>query len=237
MQGNHMSYSYPDQLDFVTLALVCQDGVDDQLLNRIEDDVYACAKRLFASNDFDSLLDLGCGQGRLIIKFSDYFQKVTGLEPDKHRIEAAKLNVAEQNINHVEFINALFQDAGFPDNHFDAVICNQVLQHVNTATVDEIINEVYRVLKKDGVFVLSVSGTETDKEYFKKAFLVNDTGHSTEVNQEEFNRLTNDQNGILPIRFFLAENIRNYLSRFTLLEQLSHTEFYPHPTLLFIAKK
>src|SRR3546814_689855 len=46
----------------------------------------------------------------------------------------------------------------FSDEQFDVVFCKQVLEHVRHP--DDVISEVVRVLKKDGVFIGSVSQLE-----------------------------------------------------------------------------
>lgn len=52
----------------------------------------------------------------------------------------------------------------FSDNHFDIVICNHVLEHIEVDT--QAINEIHRVLNKSGKAILQVPiSTNTEKTY------------------------------------------------------------------------
>ena len=98
------------------------------------------------------LLDIGCGGGMLTESLPYYFRKASifGCDISKTAIKYA----AEFGSGKVRY--SQIQDDRFPygDNFFDACICFDVLEHV--PNVNFFLQEVRRVLKKDGKFLLIV---------------------------------------------------------------------------------
>lgn len=89
------------------------------------------------------ILDVGCGSKpyRTLFKNADAY---IGLEYDTP--ENRRLKNADYFYDGVNF--------PFATDSFDAVVCNQVLEHVFNP--DEFVQEINRVLKSDGVLLLSV---------------------------------------------------------------------------------
>ncbi|MEN8221490.1 MAG: class I SAM-dependent methyltransferase [Pseudomonadota bacterium] len=69
--------------------------------------ILSSTKKYFGDDAFEqkSLLDFGCGVGRLIIPFSRKFKKVVGVDISSGMIEEAKKNIANQNISNAHFTN------------------------------------------------------------------------------------------------------------------------------------
>jgi SAM-dependent methyltransferase len=88
------------------------------------------------------LLDVGCGKKpyRSLFKVDEYI----GLDIDSERVR--KRGIADEFYDGRVF--------PFPDNEFDAVLCNQVLEHVFNP--DEFLSEIYRVMKPEAKMVLTV---------------------------------------------------------------------------------
>jgi len=98
-----------------------------------------------------SVLDYGCGTGT----FSRFLQSkgasVTGLDVSENMIEVAKSNSSDKiayfpiSSGGLDFI---------PDNMFDFVVSNFVLCTVpSRREISMILDQIYRVLKKEGLFV------------------------------------------------------------------------------------
>ena len=110
------------------------------------------------SND-EVLLDMGCGEGRHSIgAFIDTKVNILGLD-----ISIKDLNIAKDRLNDFETsgIDAVCQFGAadivtlpLADSTLDAVICSEVLEHVDSP--QESIEELIRVLKPGGVMALSV---------------------------------------------------------------------------------
>jgi len=119
------------------------------------DRFYKENQKLFLSfflreKDNPKLLDLGCSDGRFTLKIAKvlHTNQIYGIEIDKKAAEIAR----KKGI--VVKISDLNNKFPYPDNFFDVVSANQVLEHLwNT---DNFFREVRRVLKPNGYAVISV---------------------------------------------------------------------------------
>jgi len=104
----------------------------------------------------DSVLDLGSGAGndcfvaRALVGETG---KVTGLDFTDEMIEKARNNNRKLGYTNVEFIKGDIENMPVPDNSYDVVISNCVLNLVPDK--QKAFDEIYRVLKKDGHFCVS----------------------------------------------------------------------------------
>ncbi|MFP4023781.1 MAG: arsenite methyltransferase [Thiohalospira sp.] len=102
------------------------------------------------------VLDLGSGAGndcfvaRAIVGESG---KVTGLDFTEAMIEKARINNQKLGYKNVEFIQGDIEAMPLPDNAFDVVISNCVLNLVPDK--EKAFKEIYRVLKPGGHFCVS----------------------------------------------------------------------------------
>jgi len=97
-----------------------------------------------------TLLDVGCGDGSitLLLKESMGAQEVYGIEIAHEAAVAARnkgINVYELDVDGSNF--------PFEDSYFDVVYCGEIIEHLFDPS--HLLNEVYRVLKKGGICVLT----------------------------------------------------------------------------------
>jgi 2-polyprenyl-3-methyl-5-hydroxy-6-metoxy-1,4-benzoquinol methylase len=89
-------------------------------------------------------LDVGCGLGigLLFVDRPEFELYATELDADS-------LTFVKANYANVTTFQGELIDAHYPDNYFDYVYCNHVIEHV----LDPItyMKEMYRILKKDGI--------------------------------------------------------------------------------------
>jgi ubiquinone/menaquinone biosynthesis C-methylase UbiE len=235
-----MAYFYPDKSDQITLSLVLLTENSAEELELTEDIIFSSAENLFKRSGFHSLLDIGCGKGRLIARFSKYFETVTALDPDGWRLKQARDSLKNHGIRNVEYIEALFQDAQFPDEHFDVVVCNQMIQHLDTNMIAPLMRGVFRILKKNGSLLLTTSCSHGDEDYFLKSFVKNGTVQSAEINKKEFNGLMTNDREVLPIHYFSKETLKKHLSEFREVALSVYDDIFPHPmldTIMFMGEK
>ena len=138
-----MTYYYPDISDHITLSIIQSKKLDNDFLEKSERKILSSAEEIFRKERFNTLLDLGCGAGRLTVKFSKYFKQVTALDPDKERLRNAKNNIINKNIQNVIYIQAPFLETALPEDHFDVVLCNQIIQHIDTDTLEPMMLKNY----------------------------------------------------------------------------------------------
>lgn len=104
----------------------------------------------------DSVLDLGSGAGndcfvaRAIVGETG---KVTGIDFTDDMLGKAKENVTKLGYSNIEFIKGDIEEMPLPDNSYDVVISNCVLNLVPDK--HKAFKEIYRVLKPGGHFCIS----------------------------------------------------------------------------------
>lgn len=94
------------------------------------------------------VLDVGCGTGRMVENLKKFGAKVTGVD-----VSEKMLAIAKKRFSTSEFVLGDIEDLPFEDESFDMVVATFVIVHL--AALQRAFDEVYRVLKPGGVFLLS----------------------------------------------------------------------------------
>ncbi len=109
------------------------------------------------------ILDIGCGFGEFAGVF---YNKSVEVGVD---IDDKDLLRARQAKKFKKLIRADARNMPFPDNKFNTIISNSVLEHI--PSVDKVFKESYRVLKPGGIFVYTVAIESFYKNlYFSSLF-------------------------------------------------------------------
>lgn len=114
-----------------------------------------------------SILDIGCGEGNDLAQFKTLGANIHGIDINPVAIEIAqkRFNVDKSTIR---CSNA--SDTGFMNESFDIVASNYVFQAIEN--IEEIYEEINRVLKKDGEFIFLA--THPMRQYFEKKNIASD---------------------------------------------------------------
>ena len=100
-----------------------------------------------------TILDIGCGNGRLLNLFENKNITYTGIDSSKELIEIAKKYRGDKGT----FMHANALSLPFQDMTFDTVFSIAVLHHVPSKQFRKrFVSEAHRVLKPDGTLVLTV---------------------------------------------------------------------------------
>ncbi len=103
--------------------------------------------------DNDEVLDIGCGNGRFLEVLSGKILQYTGVDNSESLISYAKKWQGEKG----EFICADALELPFKDTTFDTAVSFGVLHHIPSKKLRKLfLKEAHRVLKKDGVLILTV---------------------------------------------------------------------------------
>ena len=164
-------------------------------------------------------LDLGCGIGQ----FSKWFME-NGYEvisSDISKIALEKVKEFNSNVVNVDMREKL----PFEDNKFDVVFANLSIHYFSDSDTKSLMNEIKRILKKDGLFIGSVNGIQGLEK-------IKDTAKELDYhyyyNKDKY------------IRLFDVEDVKKYLNIFDIIKideretvRFDHKKNY----IVFIAKK
>lgn len=96
-----------------------------------------------------NILDLCCGSGQTTQFLVQVSRQVTGLD-----ISPVALQRAAQNVPQAIYVEGLAEQMPFSDGQFDLVHTSVALHEMSPQQLQQILQEVYRVLKPGGVFAL-----------------------------------------------------------------------------------
>jgi SAM-dependent methyltransferase len=124
-----------------------------------------------------AVLDVACGEGYGSALLARHAAKVTGVDLSPDAIAHARGEYSA--VSNLEFLAASCTQMPLPDTAFDVVVSFETLEHIGTQ--EEFLAEVARVLKPDGVLVLSCPNKVeySDKRGFTNEF------HVKELYREE----------------------------------------------------
>ncbi len=108
-----------------------QNGLS--LMGRFEERLGKCGK----------FLDVGCGAGELLWAAKHSGWEAEGVDPSKEFIEIGRERLG------VEGRAVTLEEAGFPDNYFDAAAMSSIIEHLYNPF--ETLREVHRVLRPGGL--------------------------------------------------------------------------------------
>jgi len=115
--------------------------------------------RMLNPSKKDFILDAGCGGGFFTYEVAKKCQKCIGVDLS---INEELLDIT-RNLSSISFLKADILNMPFKKGTFNKILLSSVLQMVKNDRI--LLKEIHRVLKKNGVFVLSVP---TEYLYIKK---------------------------------------------------------------------
>ncbi|PHX99428.1 MAG: hypothetical protein CK529_09475 [Rhodospirillaceae bacterium] len=138
---------------------------------------YALAKDVVKGK---TVLDFGCGTGYGAAKLATQAASVTGLDIDTAAIRWASATHRNDNL---KFVCLADLGASLPAASFDVVTCFEMIEHVDHETQKALIASFARLLKPDGVMLISTPNPETTKLYGANPY------HIREMNEAELHDL------------------------------------------------
>ncbi|MEI6749256.1 MAG: methyltransferase domain-containing protein [Bacteroidales bacterium] len=106
--------------------------------------------------DGEVCVDLGSGRGTDVLRMAESVGEtgfVYGIDISDGMLEKARKNAEKFKVTNVSFICCELEKLELPDNVADLVISNCTLNHASDKQV--VWNEIHRILKKGGRFVIS----------------------------------------------------------------------------------
>lgn len=104
---------------------------------------------------FGSVLDFGCGAGRLSQALAGHADRVTGVDVSRPMLDTARRLNQRPNVTFV--LNESADLAQFADGAYDLVFTSLVLQHLPRRLIEAYLGEFFRVLAPGGIVVAHVT--------------------------------------------------------------------------------
>ena len=98
------------------------------------------------------ILDAGCGMGGFLVALSQKGYEVSGLDFNSDYCEITRLRAAKYNL-HPTVVCAPLEKVPLPDNSFDIILCNDVIEHVQDP--QQSLCELMRLLKPGGTLYIT----------------------------------------------------------------------------------
>ena len=98
------------------------------------------------------LIDIGCGTGELLLRASDRYDELVGIENNENAVNFAARKT--ENIPKIRLISNQDGKIPFPDEYFDDATCLDVLEHVRDSR--DCLLEIWRVLKPQSQLIITV---------------------------------------------------------------------------------
>ena len=115
------------------------------------------------ANSGDKILDLGCGNGRLLESFRGNAVEYVGIDNSSRLIDEARKKYPGN-----EFLAFDGFKIPFEDNHFDLIFCIAVLHHIPGRQMrNDFLQEALRVLKPGGKIILTAWYFWAKKAYWR----------------------------------------------------------------------
>ncbi len=113
-------------------------------------------------------LDLGCGSGVITIELIKRGASVVALDGSPAMLEVARRTL-DKNGTSVSFREGNAQDLSWClPCVFDGVLCSSVIEYLDLEDANELIRQVSRVLKDDGLFIISMPQTKSPTRIWQK---------------------------------------------------------------------
>lgn len=146
-------------------------------------------KKFLDKNDL--VLDIGCNNGQQTLKAAKVVKKIIGIDVDEKLLEIAKREAKRKRISNVTFLVVSAETKlKFRENSFDKVLFFDVLEHIENQNLA--LSEIWRVLKKDGLLLLSVPNKNTSWKRLQRSVglsYFSDPDHKREYSKAEITKL------------------------------------------------
>lgn len=111
--------------------------------------------------DDKKVLEVGCGQGMLLVHCAQYCRCIVGIDLSLESVSVTTNAIAEYGLKNAIAVQGNAECIQFEDSSFDLVYSFGVLHH--TQNTEKAIDEIYRLLKPNGLFIVMLYKKYTPK--------------------------------------------------------------------------
>lgn len=109
-----------------------------------------------------SICDAACGFGAHTVSFAANGFEVSGFDISPTSVEITKQGLTKCGFPDVDIKVASLLNTGYADSSFDAVNVRAVLDHLTVDDAKKAVRELFRIIRKGGLVILSFDGTEEE---------------------------------------------------------------------------
>lgn len=120
------------------------------------------------------VLDLGCGNGDLLIYLAQRGANVVGIDYSKDAVSLTKKKLEKQELNLKKRVKIYIKDAkklDFKKNCFDMVISIDVFEHLYQGELDIVMQKISKVLKPNGILLVHTEANKIYLDFMHKIYI------------------------------------------------------------------
>lgn len=234
-----MGYTYPDKNDMLTCQLIDTEfdskywgESEKEVLRQALEEVDRQIERNRKQGTEMSLLDLGCGMGRLFPVFAEKADRIMAAEPDLERMTAAKEAAVQVSMASGVPIEVLHGDAGVlpKGEKYNIIVSSHVMQHITCGMAADLMHTMAARLKPHGLLIMTTTYTDGMEDLFFRESWKEGHRCNEATDRDGFNQ-TFGTEGVLPVRLFAAQSILHLADEANLeLVRMSRYHYQHHHT-------
>lgn len=130
----------------------------DESLTEAQDNKLDLVSKKLQLKAGDRLLDIGCGWGTLLAHTAKYFgTDSTGVSIAQAGVDYANEQIKDWGV--ADKARAIRMDyRAIPADKYDKISCLEMAEHVGVKYFQRFMNQIYGLLKDDGIFYLQIAG-------------------------------------------------------------------------------
>jgi len=143
----------------------CWKDEDRAELYRYLDAYYGLQNRemeLFKEHGAVSVCDAACGFGAYTLAFASNGFDVQGFDISETAVEITRDGLKRFGVENVMLKTADILDTGYEDESFDGVVAHAILDHLTTDQASAALKELLRIIRTNGLLMLSFDNAEED---------------------------------------------------------------------------
>ena len=157
------------------------------------------------------VLDLGCGAGRHVVYIALQTFEAYGVDLSETGLKKTKERLREKSLE-APLVKCDMKSLPFISSCFDAAICLNTIYHQRLAEVQQTILEVYRILKKGGLFLVNFHSKRSHRY-----------GYGVKVEEDTFMDQEGPEKGVFH-HFVDETELKQLFQNFTMIEKRLNEE-------------
>ena len=117
---------------------------------------------IFKEHGIKTVCDAACGFGAYTIAFASRGFQVSGFDISETAVEIAERGLQQYGFTGCNLKVASILDTGYEDASFDGVNAHAVLDHLTITDAKKALQELLRIVKKDGLVMISFDTAEEE---------------------------------------------------------------------------